>query len=848
MRHFLCALLFMSALGATHWTVTDLTDSPAPTGTGNSGSLRFCLFNAGPGDTISFDPSLTGTIHIGSDPSAQTALPVLTGVTITGNTTTGNINEVTISGRPTISSPNTYPIFVALKGTNAISNLTLTNGLGQGGDGGDGGGAGGGAMGAGGGLFICPDATVTLANVDFLNCQVYGGNGGSTLGGVGGGGGGGGCYNSNGGSVVSEGYGGAGGGGVFNSPGGSLIGTSFCLGGGGGGGTHLSPGGIIVSSGLVSCGAGGGGVFYSWGGDCVSDLSAGGGGGFNGATGGTTPSGSSSGGAGGGGIAQAGSPASMGVGGAGGGPIGSGGTGGSDPTPLNGFSGGTIGGKGGGGGGASNNFGGTGGAGGNAQIGGGGGAGASFSGNGAAGGNSTAQGGGGGGSRSNQIAGISQGKGGDAIFGGGGGGAGFPNTIGGVGGNSALLGGGGGGGYGPSSTQGGNGGLGGGGGGAFSTPGSGGFGGGNGHNTGRGDGGSAFGGAVFIANGGTLNMMEGVVMGNQAVSAGTGTNPGATGGNGFFLMDYTTNLTFDVPSNQTVLVNDEIIGINSTITKTGVGVLELTALTNGPFETNDLTTNITGGDLILTGNLANIVNVSVSGTLSGTLSGTGTVVGSLANGGGTVAPGGPTGGVLTVLGTYNQDSSGTLLINYKDPTHFGRLDVIGTPGTTTVAGDLTLNCLPGATFFNGETIVVLESPTPIIGTPFLFNTINLPIGITATPDYSVNTQVSINFSGAIIQPPTNLNVCCINKYPHDYANKITGNAPLAGLTPTSYNIYRDPYLTSLIRTVPANASGGFTFIDRSRCKCANRTYYIVSVNGTNVSAPATVTGGANPCP
>lgn len=848
MRRFShCVFVFLcfSVLSATNWTVNTLSDALA--GSGETGSLRFCLFHAAMGDFIEFEPVLSGTINIGF--VENTALPVLIGVTITGHTHSDGTNKVTLSGQ------DTYPIFIALSGSNSISNLTLAHGKGVGGNGGSGEGGGGGGMGAGGGLFICPSAAVMLTNAPFLNCSVAGGNGGSrnnnpSLIGQLGGGGGGGSYGSTGGSstFINKFGSGGGGGGVCNSAGGD-----GGLGSGGGGGTHKSPGGSGVV-GLSECGSGGGGgIFYCPGGTGVR-FSSGGGGGVDHAPGGSAPSSNNSrGGAGGGGIGTAGgAPTGSVTGGTGGGPAGSGGAGG-DGSASNanpGMPGGATGGGGGGGDSSTAN----GGTGGNATLGGGGGGGVGNS-SGSAGGNSMEQGGGGGGGLAIHDNG---GNGGSANFGGGGGGgqSQFLTHPGGSGGPSALLGGGGG-----ASTcatganVGGTGGIGGGGGGAggvtgasggISTPGNSIFGGGTGGAMGAtGGGGSAFGGAVFISNNAFLTMQNGAVSGNMVGSPGMGSPSGATGGDGFYLMDMTTALTFSVTADNTLTIPNNFAG-KGVVRKLEAGTLKLTA-DNGPFLGSTI---IEDGNLILTGVLENEVKV-FSGALSGTGSITGTSNPPLTNGilengltgqPGTVSPGDPT-GVLTVDGSYTQIDGSNLLIHALNATapNWGQLVVVG---PASIAGKLTLNCPEEASFNDGETIVVLDSAA-LTGMFTTFDPGILPSGVTATHHYNT-TQVYILFT-IVISPPIDLKVQCVNNFKLMFANVITGKPPLTGLRPTSYNIYSDPDLTNLIGTAPATPNG-FRFVDKNRCKCSNKTYYITSVNGMNESFAATVTGGARRCP
>jgi hypothetical protein len=119
---FWCLVLFAAANAkATIWTVNSTADPG--TGSGNSGSLRYCTMNAASGDTITFQSGVTGTITLSS------ALPTINkSLTITGP----GAAVLTISGA------NAYQVFdIASGATASISDLTIANGsAGYGGSGG----------------------------------------------------------------------------------------------------------------------------------------------------------------------------------------------------------------------------------------------------------------------------------------------------------------------------------------------------------------------------------------------------------------------------------------------------------------------------------------------------------------------------------------------------------------------------------------------------------------------------------------------------------------------------------------------------------------------------------------
>ena len=293
------------ALAATI-TVTNTNDS-------GPGSLRAAMTSAASGDRIAFALPANSVIPLAS------MLPAITqNLTIDGSGTPGLI----------ISGQNASRVFFVGNGGAAnvtIANMSVLNGLAQGGAGGFGGGGG---AGLGGALFVSSGSNVTLQGVTFNSNGAKGGAGGAGV------------------STLSSSIGGGGGG--MGGAGGS--GNS---GGGGGGGLLSGSGG---SAGSATGGAGGGAAGGAAGGGAGGYASGGGGGaagvGGAGGTGGV-------GGGGGGGGASGGASAS-GTGGAGG-FGGGGGSGGGDPST----SGAGIGGAGGfGGGGGGGVLGGAGGAGG----------------------------------------------------------------------------------------------------------------------------------------------------------------------------------------------------------------------------------------------------------------------------------------------------------------------------------------------------------------------------------------------------------------------------------------------------------------------------------------------------
>ena len=391
--------------------------------TGAAGTLSYALAYANA-------QSSAVTINIETNVTLSGPLsPILNSLTVNGNGNTisgNNSQRIFFIGvdSATQSSAAVAGSIVAQTQNVNINNVTLANGLAQGGAAGTGGGGG---MGAGGALFVNQSATVTLAGVSFSNNSAIGGagttgqsGGGGGLGGAGGSsnpngsaGGGGGLFGAGGTGPAVNGGGSNGGGGIFGTGGGSdgigagggggysgngggtgaggqsgtlaISGLSSSGGTGAGGGAGTQGGGGGGGTGAFGSGAGGGG----FGGQSANGGQGGAGGfggGGGGGNGGSLPSGSAGGfgGGGSGAVTAAGSAGNGGFGGGGGGVGGSNFTG--------------TGGNGGFGGGGGSSSSGSGSHGGNGGFGGGGAAAPTRPGVGGfgAGDASTAQGGGGG--------------------------------------------------------------------------------------------------------------------------------------------------------------------------------------------------------------------------------------------------------------------------------------------------------------------------------------------------------------------------------------------------------------------------------------------------------------------
>jgi hypothetical protein len=258
--------------------------NPPGTGGGNAGDLRYAMVSAAAGNTVFFNCGNPCSITL------QGPLPPITqAMTIDG----GSFGQVFIDGGAS------YRAFFVDSGTVALRNLQIQNARAQGGTGGAGGGGGG--AGLGGGLFVNQaGATVTLANVFFLNDGAAGGAGGLVnlciLGINCGGGGGGGLFGAGADAFYPGGLGslqdGGGGGGALAA---GADQTGGLGGGGGGGGNPTGPGGagyagnpggsdgsaVGVNGGAGGFGGGGGGG-AGCGGPCSGNGGAGGFGGGGG--------------------------------------------------------------------------------------------------------------------------------------------------------------------------------------------------------------------------------------------------------------------------------------------------------------------------------------------------------------------------------------------------------------------------------------------------------------------------------------------------------------------------------------------------------------------------------------
>jgi autotransporter-associated beta strand protein len=589
-------------------------------------------------------------------------------------------------------------------------------------------------------LFTVVGGDVTLSDFSITNGLAKGGDGGDDARGAGAGGGalgaGGGVFVGAGASLTLTNVD-LSGNAAQGGNGGNAIGTAPFSGGGGGGGLNGGDGGS-GSGASRGGGKGGGGGFGADGADVPAVASVhggGGGGGGNNAADGTQPT-----------------VSVVGLGGTGDGGDGGGGARGNSGDAAS--SGSDMGG--GGGGGASNQSGRAAGqAGDGGSLGGGGGGGGSSgansnTGSGGDGGNGGFGGaGGGGGTVLETEAGVwtggSGGVGGFGAGGGGGGGAyavGAATPAGGTGGSGGVL------------------------------AGSGGVGGAAAGNSsgGGGGGGAGLGGALFVQNGGTLNIGEGVTFGGSgvnAVSGGTGGTSGpdavdgtdgAAGGAAgakIYAVDAAAGLGsyasvgFDVATGLIRNLSDSGLlqaGFSAQLGKTGAGELNLTsagAITTGGWSVS--AGSLRGNTGNLAGDLDNDGLVYISqgfdGIYAGDVTGSG---GTVKTGTGTVTLSGNNnahtgsvrveGGALSVNGSGIGDSSAVTLAG-------GQLNV-GAAGETigSLAGNGNVS-LAGALVTGGDNSTTVHSGN-ISGVGSLTKTGTGTLTLEGANSYSGGTTVS----------------------------------------------------------------------------------------------------------
>ena len=183
------------------------------------------------------------------------------------------------------------------------------------------------------------------------------------------------------------------------------------------------------------------------------------------------------------------------------------------------------------------------------------------------------------------------------------------------------------------------------------------------------------------------------------------------------------------------------------------------------------TTNVLSGtSVIAQGGTFDAGTVNLSGTFSdmgmtvnvgtlnvlagGLLAGTGTIVGAVNNSAGTVAPGASP-GILTIVGSYSQGSSGLLLMEIGGTTVGTEYDQLNVIGNATLGGTLQTTLINGFVPGPTDTFNLVQTSGTISGTfanvPPLLPTVN-PV-----PVYDVAT-VTLRTSAPVISGTTPISI------------------------------------------------------------------------------------------
>ncbi len=249
-----------------------------------------------------------------------------------------------------------------------------------------------------------------------------------------------------------------------------------------------------------------------------------------------------------------------------------------------------------------------------------------------------------------------------------------------------------------------------------------------------GAGGSARGGAIYVATGGTLTILDtpiagGTLTGGAGGSAGVGHGPsafngtsGATGtGSGTAL--YLNGVTANIGVSSGTLTYAGTIegsglntgGVTTAINKTGAGTLDITGInhyTGG--------TTINGGTLAVNGSITSAVTVNSGGTLGGN----GTINNSVSiQNGGTFAPGNSI-GTTTVNGSLTFAAGSIYSVEADAAGHSDRINVTGAPGSATINGG-TVAVLAGAGTYQASTQYTILNATGVVTGTFSSATSNL---------------------------------------------------------------------------------------------------------------------------
>ena len=304
-----------------------------------------------------------------------------------------------------------------------------------------------------------------------------------------------------------------------------------------------------------------------------------------------------------------------------------------------------------------------------------------------------------------------------------------------------------------------------------------------------GAGGAANGGAIYVATGGTLTILNAgisgaAVVGGAGGSAGIGAGPssfngtaGATGtaaGAGIFLSGVTASIGV---SASTVTYANTIGGtglttggVNTAIIKTGIGTLVLSAA-----NTYTGNTNVDGGTLVVNGTAVNSAQTIVNS--GGTLAGIGTVRGTKINAGGTFAPGSGTAASTMSVNGNLAFQSGAIYLVQVDPTTASRANVTGT--ATLNGAAVTANYANGT--YIAKKYTILNATGGVSGTFSGVTNTNLPSDFSATLSYDTNNA----FLNLAMSASGNVNQHNVSNALSNYFNT-NGSIPVVftGLTPS----------------------------------------------------------------
>jgi outer membrane autotransporter protein len=242
-----------------------------------------------------------------------------------------------------------------------------------------------------------------------------------------------------------------------------------------------------------------------------------------------------------------------------------------------------------------------------------------------------------------------------------------------------------------------------------------------------GAGGAARGGAIYVATGGTLTILDTPISGSAVVggaggSAGVGQGPssfngtaGAVGsaqGAAIYLSGVTANIGV---STGTVTYANTIAGTGGSLIKSGDGTLSLSGS-----NTYTGSTTVNAGTLAVNGSITSPVTVNTGGSLGGN----GTINSSVSiQSGGIFAPGNSI-GTTTVNGSLTFAAGSVYRVEADAAGTSDRINVTGTPGTATISGG-TVDVQAGAGTYQASTQYTILNATGGVTGAFSTVTSNL---------------------------------------------------------------------------------------------------------------------------